>query len=295
MASSASLSKSIHDLPGEIRNEIYRLFFELVLARTTPTATTGPLPINRDDIQYAPANTFEGITSLVLTSRQISTEARTLFNGLFFARRHYLLQSRESIYPFSRVPSRWAQNVHKIHLTAHGILQGRKIFNPVKVALVKAACADQSNPTTSLEARKLQLGSDRIPWNNTFVRRRFYAELTVGGVATTLYVYRCDDDRFDVILTGPLGKLNWSMIPLVRYTEDSAWEQLLARRERLLIHNGGEIPLHQMPPAGDAELPEPYLEEKYAGPALVTEVAVELLQALGLERPRSEPWDVSCR
>ena len=298
MASSASPSKSIHTLPGEIRNEIYRLFFELVLARTTPTAPTGPLPINRDDIQYAPANTFEDITSLFLTSREISTEARTLFNGLFFPRRHYLLQTRESIYSFSRVPGCWAQNVHKIHLTAHGIPQGRKIFNPVKITLVKAArlSTNQSNPTTSslLQARKLHLSSDRIPWNSTFIRRRFHAKLTLSGVPTTLYVYACDDDRFDVILTGPLGKLDWSMIPLARYTEDCAWEQLLARRERLLIRNGGEIPLRQMPVLGYEELFEPYVEQPYAGPALVTEIAVELLQALGLERPRSEPWDLFC-
>jgi hypothetical protein len=299
MASSASPSTSIHALPGEIRNEIYRLFFSLVLARTTPTAPTGPLPITRSGIQYAPATTFEDITSLFLTDRQIGTEARTLFYGLFFARRHYLIQSRESIYSFSRVPNqRWAQNVHKIHLTANGILQGRKIFNPVKIALVRASVnpTNPTNPTTSLlQARKLQLGSDRIPWNNTFILRRFYAKLTLSGVPTTLYVYQCENERFDVILTGPLGKLDWSMIPLARYTEDSAWGQLLARRERLLIHNGGEIPLHQMPIVGDDGLFEPYVEEKFAGCKLVTEVAVEVLGALGLERPRQEPWDLSWR
>ena len=307
MASSASPSTSIHTLPGEIRNEIYRLFFELVLARTTPTAPTGPLPITRSDIQYAPAKTFEAVTSLFLTCRQISTEARTLFYGIYFPRRHYLLQSRESIYSFSRAPNqRWAQNVHKIHLTATGIPQGRRIFNPVKIALVKAARAsvnqtNQTNQTTStsslLKVRKLQLGSDRIPWNNNFIFRRFYAKLTLGGVPTTLYVYQCENDRFDVILTGPLGKLDWSMIPLARYTEDSAWEQLIARRERLLIHNGGEVPLRQMPMPiwEDEELFEPYVEEKFAGCKLVTEVAVEVLQAFGLERPRQEPWDLSYR
>jgi len=40
MAASTSLSKDIMSLPGEIRNEIYHIFFELVLAPTTPTATT---------------------------------------------------------------------------------------------------------------------------------------------------------------------------------------------------------------------------------------------------------------
>ena len=100
-------------------------------------------------------------------------------------------------------------------------------------------------------------------------------------------------DRFDIILVGPLGNLDWSMIPMARYTEESAWEQLLARRERLLINNENEIPLHQMPTADDAELPEPYVEENNAGWELVTEVAVELLQALGLERPENEPWNLS--
>ena len=121
MAASKFSSKDIMDLPGEIRNEIYHHFFELVLAPTTPTATTGPFPTERDDIQYVPATTFEAITSLFLSSSQISTEARTLFNCLYFQRRHYLLSSRESLYSFSRMPGRWAQNIHKIHLTAHGV------------------------------------------------------------------------------------------------------------------------------------------------------------------------------
>ena len=123
--------------------------------------------------------------------------------------------------------------------------------------------------------------------------RHFTAELRLNGVPTTMYVYKCDSDRFDIILVGPLGKLDWSMIPMARYTEESAWEQLLARRERLLINNENEIPLHQMPTADDAELPEPYVEENNAGWELVTEVAVELLQALGLERPENEPWNLS--
>ncbi|KAM0707946.1 hypothetical protein Q7P35_004595 [Cladosporium inversicolor] len=298
MAASTSLGKNIIALPGELRNEIYRHFFEDILARTGPTATTGPLPINRNDIQYAAANTFEEIVSLFLTSRQISTEARSLFNGLFFPRRHYLLQSRESIYSFSRMPSRWAQNLHKIHLTAHGIPQGRKIFNPIKIALVKAARANSPcDPTTDrrLELRKPHLGFVRESWNQTTIRRRFSAEMRLNGVPTTLQVYKCDNDRFDVILVGPLGKLDWTMIPLARYIENSAWEQLLARRERLMFFNRSEIPLHQMPTASDRDLPEPYIEEKNAGSKLVTEVAVEILEALGLECPYKEPWDLSFR
>jgi hypothetical protein len=293
MASSASLSKSILDLPGEIRNDIYHHFFELVLVPTTPTTTAGPLPIERDDIQYASANTFEATTSLFLSSRQIGAEARTLFNSVYFSRRHYLLSSRESIYSFSRMPGYWAQNVHKIHITANGIPQGRRIFNPIKIAIVKAARAsvDQTVPAiTFLRARRLQLGFINLPWDNTIIRRRFTAELRLDGIPTTLEVYRCDDNRFDIILTGPLGKLDWTMIPMAQYTEHSAWEQLLARRERLLLFNGNEIPLHRMPTAGDAELPEPYVEAMNAGSELVTEVAVEVLQALGLERPKVEPW-----
>jgi hypothetical protein len=260
MASSAFLSKSILDLPGEIRNEIYHHFFQLVLLPTTPTTTAGPSPIERDDIQYASANTFEATTSLFLSSRQIGAEARTLFNGLYFSRRHYLLSSRESIYSFSRMPGRWAQNVHKIHLTANGIPQGRKIFNPIKIAVVKAARASVNQPdpaTTFLRARKLQLGFINIPWDNTIIRRRFTAELRLDGIPTMLEVCRCDDNRFDIILIGPLGKLDWTMIPMAQYTEHSTWEQLLARRERLLLFNGNEIPLRQMPNASDAELPKP--------------------------------------
>jgi hypothetical protein len=293
MASSASLSKSILDLPGEIRNEIYHHFFELVLVPTSPKTMAGPLPIERNEIQYASAKTFEAVTSLFLSSRQIGTEAGTLFKGVYLSRRHYLLSSRESIYSFSRLPGRWAQNIHKIHLTANGIPQGRKIFNPIKIAIVKAAraSADQTHPATNfLRARKLQLGSINLPWNNTTIRRRFTAELRLDDIPTALEVYKCDDNRFDIILTGPLGKLDWTMIPMARYTEHSAWEQLLARRQRLLLFNDNEIPLHQMPTAGDARLPKPYVEAMNAGSELVTEVAVEILGALGLERPRIELW-----
>ena len=48
-----------------------------------------------------------------------------------------------------------------------------------------------------------------------------------------------------------------------------------------------------MPTASDLELPEPYVEEPLAGDKLVDEVAVELLQALGLERLKDESWDFS--
>lgn len=295
MAVSTSSGKGMMDLPGELRNEVYRIFFELVLARTTPTATAGPLPIGHDDIQYAPAKTFEAVTSLFLTSRQISTEARTLFVGIFFSRRHYLLDSRESIYSFSRMPNRWAQNIHKIHLTAKGVQQGRKIFNPIKIALVKAARDTNLSisTTTSLEARRLRLGFVVLSANPFIGRHQTTAELRLNGIPTTLQAYMGDNDTFHISLVGPLGKLDWSMIPMARYTEDSAWEQLLARRERLLTHNDNEIPLHQMPTASDADLPEPYVEERHAGWALVTEVGAELLQALGLERPRREWWDLS--
>ena len=297
MATSTSLTTSIIDFPGELRNEIYRFFFEAILERSTPVANTGPLPINRDDIQYASANTFT-LLSLFLSSRQIGTEALTLFTHNFFPRRHYLLHSRESIYSFSRVPNRWAQNLHQIHLTANGIPQGRKIFNPIKVALVKAARTqithlNSNSPTTSLQAQHLDLETVNIAWRNTFISRRFTAALTVDGVPTTLRVYKRSNDRFDIILIGPLGKLDWSMIPLTRYTEDSAWEQLLARRERLLLFNGSEIPLHQMPSVGDSELPEPYVEERNAGDRLVTEVAREIVRALGLEVPKKGSWEMS--
>lgn len=295
MDASISPSKDIMVLPGEIRNEIYNIFFELVLAPNTPAATTGPLPTSRDDIQCASANTFEAITSLFLSSRQIREESRTLFVGPYFPRRHYLLSSRETIYSFSRMPGRWAQNIHKIHLTANSVSQGRKIFNPLKIALVKAARdTNASNQmSTSLKARKLELDFVVLPSNPVTIRRQFTAELRLNGIPTTLQAYKGDNDRFGIILTGPLGKLDWTMIPMARYTEDSAWEQLLARRERLLLNNDSEILLHQMPTASDLELPGPSVEERFAGDELVTEVAVEFLQALGLERPKDESWDFS--
>jgi hypothetical protein len=261
MAAPTSLSKSFMDLPGEIRNEIYHLFFESLLARSTPVVRTGSLPINHTGIQYASTSTLEPIIALFLASQQISTEARTLFYAMYFPRRHYLLQSREPIYSFSRTPSRWAQNLHQVHLTAHGITQ------------------------------------DSTPWNSTRIRRRFTADLTLGGIPTTLRVYRCANDRFDILLVGPLGKLDWTMIPLVRYTEDAAWEQLLARRSRLLHDDVPEAPMRQMPVTTEFEPREPYVEEVDAGHALVTNMALEIAQALGLEleKPKADTWELSFR
>jgi hypothetical protein len=297
MAAPTSLSKSFMDLPGEIRNEIYHLFFESLLARSTPVVRTGSLPINHTGIQYASTSTLEPIIALFLASQQISTEARTLFYAMYFPRRHYLLQSREPIYSFSRTPSRWAQNLHQVHLTAHGITQARRTFNPIKVAIVKAARARHSSPATYLEALHLQLANDSTPWNSTRIRRRFTADLTLGGIPTTLRVYRCANDRFDILLVGPLGKLDWTMIPLVRYTEDAAWEQLLARRSRLLHDDVPEAPMRQMPVTTEFEPREPYVEEVDAGHALVTNMALEIAQALGLEleKPKADTWELSFR
>ena len=284
------------DIPGEIRNEIYHIFFEKILERSTPIPRTNNLPINQRDIQYAAVNTLEPITALFLTCKQISTEARALFHGLFFARRHYLLHSRESIYSFSQVSGNWAQNIHQVHLTATGVTQGRRILNPVKVAVVKAARAYQSDPALCFQARHLELENTARPWQSTTIRRSFTADLTLNGIPTTLRVYECANDRFDVLLVGPLGKLDWTMIPLTRYTEDAAWDQLLARRSRLLIHNTSEAPLRQMPTTSDDELPEPYVETRNAGSALVTEVAEEIVQALVLELPRlGSTWSLSFR
>jgi hypothetical protein len=295
MATSTSLGKGFMDLPGELRNETYHLFFESILADSTPAVRTGNLPINHTDIQYASANTFDPIIALFRTSQAISTEARTLFYAIYFPRRHYLLQSRESICSFSRIPRHWAQNIHQIQLTAHGITQARRVFNPIKVAIVKAARADASGSTTCLDALHLQLADGNSPWLSTTIRRRFTADLKLDGIPTTLRVYKCNNDRFDILITGPLSKLDWTMIPLTRYTEDSAWEQLLARRARLLRDDVPEAPMRQMPVVTEFEDSEPYVEEQNAGSVLLAGLALEIVQALGLElpKPKTDTWELS--
>lgn len=277
MAATISLTKSFTDLPGELRNQIYHTFFERILERTMPVANSGPLPINYTDIQYAPASTFKPITGLFLTSRQVSKEARTLYHVLYFPRRHYIFHSRQSIYSFSQMPGHWAENIHQIHLTAHGVTQGRKILNPVKVALAEAARAKRFDPATRLKAPYLNLEDDNTSWMLTRRKRIFTANLQLDSVPLTLRVYQCESERFDVLL--PLGKLDWTLIQLMRYTEDYAWQQHLARRSRLLLHNESEIPLRQMP-ADTAH--EPYEEEANAAFGLMNEMAMEIVQALGL-------------
>ena len=207
------------------------------------------------------------------------------------------LQSRESIYSFSRIPRHWAQNIHQIHLTAHGVTQARRVFNPIKVAIVKAARADASGLALCLQVLHLQLADENSPWLSTRIRRRFTADLRLDGIPTTLRVYKCNNDRFDVLLTGPLSKLDWTMIPLARYTEDSAWEQLLARRERLLRDDVPEAPMRQMPVVTEFETVEPYVEEQNAGSALLASLVLEIVQALGLElpKPKADTWELSFR
>lgn len=289
MAVATSSGIGFHDLPGEVRNMIYHLFFEMLLAPTAPTVQMR-LPINYSKIKYTPSDTLASIAALFLTSHQISKEARGLYYAFYFQRRNYILRSRESIYSFSRVPNTWAHTLHQLHLTAEGVTQGRKILNPVKVALVKAALAKQDNWSTHSEACRLSLSNFVSRWRwNTF-GREFDAELNVAGLPITLRV-SCDGDKFDLKFTGPLGKLDWTMIPAMRYTEEYGREQSKARRARLLRDSHGFIPLRQMP----TELSDikPFVEKTNAGHGVVTEVAEELVKAMGLELPEGRTWSIS--
>jgi hypothetical protein len=203
MAVSSSSRTGFQNLPGELRNHVYHIFFESVLAPTAPHRGIDffTQPINHDNIQFAEAYLIEPITNLFLASRQISVEARTLYYAYYFTRRHYVLRSRQSIYSFSRVPSKWAQTLHHVHLTALDTTQARKLFNPVKVALVNAARTDQNTSSPRLRPYYLVLGGD--------VRdRKFRARLNLDGVPTKLSI-RYSTNTLELHLVGPLGRMDY--------------------------------------------------------------------------------------
>jgi hypothetical protein len=295
MGISSSSRMGFNNLSGELRNQIYHIIFESVLTPTAARVNYTERPINHDSIRYASAHSFSTIISLFLVSRQISVEARSLYYADYFPRRHYLLSSRQSIYSFSRVPSPWAQTLHRVQLSAHGIAQGRKILNPVKVALLKAAQADREHAPARLQPRRLKLSGFSGRILDMPVTHRFEARLRLDGIPTTLLV-RCEDDRFELDFIGPLGRLDWTMVPMMRYMDRYAQEQPEESRARLLSMGKRYPPMRQMlpwPKSRHQPQPQPYAEPANAASLLVMEMAVEIVRAMGVKPSDPERWQFS--
>jgi hypothetical protein len=282
MGVSPSSRRGFNDLSGELRNQIYHFFFESVLTTTVARDNYIERPINQDSIRYASARSFSTIISLFLVSRQISVEARSLYYADYFSRHHYSLSSRQSIYSFSRVPSPWAQTLHRVQLSAHGIAQGRKILNPVKVAILKAAHTGRKHAPARLQPRRLSLSTVDSRLRNVPAMCAFTAFLYLDGIPTTLIV-SCDGDWFELDFIGPLGRLDWTMIPMMRYMDRYAQEQPEARRARLLLTNKRYQPMRQMPRSRRQPQPQPYVEPANAACNIVMEMAVDIVRAVGVK------------
>lgn len=270
---------------------IYHLIFEQAIPIIPHDNYRTTHPINKNQIHFTSDHRIRLVCNLFLTSRQTSIEARGIFYSNYFPRRHYDIRYRDAIYNFSRLPSQWTQTLHRIHLTAYSVMQGRKILNPIRVALVNAARVDNHQDlSTRFEEHHLQLEVNDYAWLNSGVKCKFTAKLKLGGVPTTLSVCLSAQDIFEVKLIGPLGRLDWRMIALTRYTEDAAWEQTKARRERLLQGWTLEAPLHQIP----TNLPtsSPYVEDSTAAVDLVKEFGEEIARAVGFEVPKTREWNL---
>lgn len=288
----SSLSRSIgfHDLPAELRDIIYHLVFDQAIPFIPHDARYIELPINQDQIQFTSDHDYciRLVCNLFLASRRISREARDIFYAQYFARRHYNIRYRDAIYHFSRLPSQWTQTLHQIDLTAYSIMQGRKILNPIRVALVNAARADNHRDlSTCFRADYLELE----PWQIGNVKCKFTATLKLGGLLTTLDVCLAEQETFQVRFVGPVGRLDWRMIALTRYTEDAAWEQTKARRARLLQGCTLAAPLHQIP--ASLSSPSPYLEDSNAAVDVVIAFGEEVARAAGFEVPKTRMWYLS--
>lgn len=285
-------------LPGELRNRIYQMLLDIVVKDTAPPTTDRPRPINHDEIDFASTPSLRPIIGLFLTSRQISTEARTLYYAFYFPQRHYVLRSRHSIYSFSRAPSSWTQALHQIHLTARTAKEGRKILNPIKVALMNAARADQNSFAMRLEPSYLSLSTGfnhghTGPVEIDMPYVKFVAKLKLDGLPATLHVL-WELGGFEVRFTGPLGRLDWRMIAMMHYTTESAWEQTEARQKRLLQDSPSRGLVHDML-RSRRRLSASYVEVANARSYVVVEMARKIARAMGLQVPWQETWCIDLR
>lgn len=152
-------------------------------------------------------------------------------HGLFFI--DYLLgtkiqlHTRNSIYAFSRLPDPWAQGIHKISLAANDFRQARHLPNPIKVALKKAL--HRTAGYESVAFSSMATGS-----RNLTQLEALAVTTDLAGEAIVLEITEHRSGQINIDLTGPVAKLDWSIIPLMRYTRTlPGWQSFhVARVQR---------------------------------------------------------------
>lgn len=258
--------QNVYEVPAEIRVMIYHYFFQAC----TPIPD---VPVDLDENHrealgpdarqppFVTASKLQPTLALLQVSRDIRDEARPIFFKSYFSHARYVLQTRHSIYAFSRLPSPWTHALNEVSLVGFSKTTNRSNFNALKVAFVKAARFDPDAIIT-----EIGLGHYRPEYNGITAPRvlRSHAHIAdaVHGPAMEAEEERAmrasiklkdsivkfsafgwRDGKIELKLTGRLGKLDWTMIPLMRHTQE-AWVQ-----QNKLWHGGILCHLH-----GDAEV-----------------------------------------
>lgn len=243
--------QNFYDIPPEIRVMIYHcIFTDRTPAASSPSLLDAKhqegLGTDNDGTSYASAAARRPSLDLLVLSRIIYLEASPIFFKLYFPRFGYVLQTRRSIYAFARLPSPWTNVLHQVNLVSTSKIECRRKYNPIKIALGKAArAAGPAFAATSFDLSPVFDDAVHLYHIATapllhfysilsiLLRcragvlssvRTFHATMELHGAAIKLDVYGWRHGQIDIRFSGPLGRLDWSLIPLMRFT-DNAWRE----------------------------------------------------------------------
>lgn len=210
MASSTA-TLPFFSFPPEFRNNLYRCHFAEAYEAIVSA---------QENYSYLDASTFHDTVQIFLVCRQMYNETHGLFFNDFLLGTKIQLCTRNSIYAFSRLRGPGAEGIHKISLDACEYRQARHLFNPIKVALKHAV-----RRTTGYDSVALR----RTASGNGFTMIRseiFQVDTRLAGELLVLQISEDENGKIDLELTGPIAELDWSIIPMMRYSRQlPGWQK----------------------------------------------------------------------
>lgn len=230
---SPNASNTFLTLPPEVRNRVYRHHFTQAIAAIVPPTTP-----NKTNQTYTDATALQETIGIFLVSRQIYNETHGLFFADFCVGARFRLLTRNSIYSFTRLPTPWTQGLHQITLKTSDLDRSlvRQTLNPIKVALKNGLSRTGEYDSVSIRHHywdhsgtiniRLQLEGQDVKLD-VGICSDLYPDIGIGR-----------ENGMVVHLTGPIAKLDWSLIPSIRYAkEQKGWQVSGAVGTRGLEHS----------------------------------------------------------